>query len=102
MDFSIYKNKNLGFTLMETLLTMFLIGALFSFFIPIAISFVKRNDLDMASEISANALFRAQSLAKLSSHNSSWGVYSLRDAALLLRKDPGPERDRNFYATNPK
>lgn len=67
--------KAKGFTLIEMLLSVALLGLLAGFFSPIYFSIQARNDLDVAANIIAQSLRRAQTLSRAMEGDSSWGVY---------------------------
>lgn len=68
-----------GFTLIEVLLVMMLIGLLAGIGIPVYHALQTRNDLDIAATAAAQNLRRAQILAQAVDGDAMWG----------LRLDPG-------------
>ncbi len=63
-----------GFTLIEILLVFALLAILVAITVPLAISFMRKNDMEISTEIVAESLRRAQSLSFFMNHDSSWGV----------------------------
>ena len=63
-----------GFTLIEILLSVALIGAIAGIGIPIYQTLQVRNDLDLALHIWADSLARAQILARAVEGDTSWGA----------------------------
>jgi prepilin-type N-terminal cleavage/methylation domain-containing protein len=63
-----------GFTLIEVLLSVAIMGLLAGLSIPIYQSFLNRNDLSNNTEAVASSLRRAQTYARASKEDSTWGV----------------------------
>jgi prepilin-type N-terminal cleavage/methylation domain-containing protein len=63
-----------GFTLVEVLLSVVIIGMLTGLSLPVYESFVRRNDLDLAGQNLASAFRRAETYARASNYDSAWSV----------------------------
>jgi prepilin-type N-terminal cleavage/methylation domain-containing protein len=63
-----------GFTLIEVLLSVSIIGMLAGISLPVYESFIRRNDLDLASQQLAATLRRAENYARSVKQDSSWSV----------------------------
>jgi len=74
-----------GFTLLELLLSVAVIGLLAASSIPVYQSFQIRNDLDITAENTAQSLRRAQLLSQAADGDTSWGV-KIQSASLVLFK----------------
>jgi prepilin-type N-terminal cleavage/methylation domain-containing protein len=74
-----------GFSLIEMLLSIVIIGMLMAASAPLYNSLVVRNDLDIAGQQVAGALRRAQTYSKGSEQDSSWGV-EIQSTAVTLFK----------------
>lgn len=77
-----------GFTLLEMMLSVALIGILMGVSIPVFLSFQTRSDMDVAANIIAQSLHRAQILAQASDGDSSWGV-KVSSSTITLFKGVG-------------
>jgi prepilin-type N-terminal cleavage/methylation domain-containing protein len=67
-------SREAGFTLVELLLSVVIIGLLTGLSLPVYESFVRRNDLDLAGQNLAMALRRAETYARASNYDSAWSV----------------------------
>jgi len=63
-----------GFTLVEILLSVVIIGMLTALSVPVYESFVRRNDLDLTTQQLASILRRAETYARAVSTDTVWGV----------------------------
>jgi prepilin-type N-terminal cleavage/methylation domain-containing protein len=63
-----------GFTLIEVLLSVSIIGMLAGISLPVYESFIRRNDLDLASQQLAATLRRAENYARSVKQDSAWSV----------------------------
>jgi len=84
-----------GFTLMETLLVLFLLG-LVSLAAPLAWSFTEQNDLDVATVTLAQSLRRAQSLSSIGFRDVSWGVETQSRSITIFKGASFAGRDPGF------
>lgn len=74
-----------GFSLIEVLLSVAIIGMLAGLSLPIYQSFQNRNELDIATQSLASALRRAQIYTRGVSGDSQWGV-RVQSASITLFK----------------
>lgn len=87
---------NKGFTLLEILLSIALIAILAGFSIPVYQSFQVKNDLDVATNIVAQSLRRAQSLSRSQDGDISWGVKIQTGSITLFKGTNYATRDSAF------
>lgn len=85
-----------GFTLLEVLLSIALLGLIAGFTTPIYSSFQNRNDLDIAISNTVQSLRRAQLLAQASSSDTSWGIKLQAGSLTIFRGSSFAARDSNF------
>lgn len=64
-----------GFSLIEVLLSIALIGILAGLSLPVYTGYVTRNDTQIAAVTLAQAYRHAQSLARSGKHDTAWGVH---------------------------
>ncbi len=74
-----------GFTLIELMLSVSIIGLLTGLSLPVYQSFTNRNDLDITALSLANAMRRAQTYARGMNGDSDWGV-SVQTGSIILFK----------------
>lgn len=74
-----------GFTLLEVLLSIALIGLIAGTAIPLYVSFQNRNDLDIAATTFAQSIRRAQVLSQAVDGDMNWGV-SVHTAEIVIFK----------------
>jgi len=74
-----------GFTLVELLLSVVIIGMLTGLSLPVYESFARRNDLDITSQNVAMALRRAATYARASNYDSAWSVEVQASSIILFR-----------------
>lgn len=74
-----------GFTLIEVLLSISIIGLITGLSLPVYHSFAVRNDLDVAAQNVAESLRRAQVFSRGMSGDDSWGI-SLQSSSIVLFK----------------
>lgn len=91
--------NNQGFSLIEMLLSVTIIGVLAGLSLPIYGSFQNRNDLDITAESTANALRRAQTYARGSKDDSQWGVEVQSTAITLFKGTSFASRDTTYDET---
>ena len=96
MSTSLKYNKNVGFTLLEVLLSVAIIGLIAGLGTPIYQSFQVRNDLDVATNTVAGSLRRAQVLSQAVDGDTSWGLYVQSGAITLFQGLSYVSRDASF------
>lgn len=79
------QNPSRGFSLIEMLLSVAIIGILVAGSAPVFNSFVARNDLDVVGQQVASALRRAQTYARGMDDDSAWSVNVATTAVTLYR-----------------
>lgn len=89
-------NGERGFSLLEVLLSMAIIGVLAGVSLPIYNSFVVRNDLDLTTQQVANILRRAQTYARGMKDDSGWGVRIQSSSVTLYKGSSFTGRNTNF------
>lgn len=85
-----------GFTLMEILLVVALIGLLFGIATPMYISYQFRNDLDVSAITIAQTLRRAQLLSQAVDGDNNWGVRIQINNIILFRGPSYAGRNTGF------
>lgn len=85
-----------GFTLIEILITIFLIAILASFFVSVGLNFYKSQQLDTQTQAIIQTLRRAQSKAMSVEMDSSFGVYLTSDNYTLFKGDSYATRDIQY------
>lgn len=85
-----------GFTLIEMLLSVAIIGMLVGLSLPLLQSFQARTDLDVTTEAVANSLRRAQTYARGVSGDSTWSVRIASGAATLYKGSTYASRDSSY------
>ena len=85
-----------GFTLLEMLLSVTIIGLLAGLSVPVYESFVRRNDLDLTTQSLASALRRAEAYARGVNYDSEWGVAVQSGAITLFRGATYASRNTAF------
>lgn len=88
--------KRGGFTILEILLSVAVIGILAGVMIPVSRSFQLINDLDVATNITVQTLRRAQILSQAVAGDSSWGVKVQSGVITLFRGTSHAGRDMDF------
>lgn len=76
---------NRGFTLLEMLLSVAIIGLIVSLSLPVYQSFQSRTDLDVSAEQLVHTLRRAQTYSRGAKGDSQWGV-RVQNASMTLFK----------------
>lgn len=85
-----------GFTLIEMLLSVALLGIIGGLSVPLYQSFQNKNQLSVAANTAAQTIRRAQVLAQANDGDSSWGVYMQQGSITLFRGDEFNARDAAF------
>lgn len=85
-----------GFTLLEVLLSVALISLIAGMGAPLYQSFQVRNDLNIGGATLVNMLRRAETLARASDGDTSWGVFTASGAITLFRGVSYSARDTAY------
>ena len=85
-----------GFTLVELLLSVVIIGLLVGVTAPLYNSFLRQNDLDITLQQVAHTLRRAQTYARGVNGDSVWSVAVQSDAITLFKGTTFASRDTSF------
>lgn len=93
------KNKQHGFTLLEVLLSVGIITALAGLSLPVFMSFNNRNDLDLAAQVVADSLRRAEVYSRGVSGDSQWGVKVQPGAVVLFKGATYATRNTDYDET---
>ena len=88
-----------GFTLLESLLVMAIVGLFALVTIPIFQNFQNRNDLDLAAVTTAQSVRRAQILSTGVEGDASWGVKVQSGSLVVFKGSSYATRDQNFDET---
>ncbi len=96
MSKSLKYNKNLGFTLLEVLLSVAIITLIAGLGTPIYQAFQVRNDLDVATNTISQSLRRAQVLSQSVDGDSSWGLYVQNGEVALFQGVSYASRNTSF------
>ncbi len=86
-------SKARGFTLLEVLLAVALMGMIAAFSSPLFLSLQSRSSLNSALSAAAPALRRAQALAQGSHGDSPWGVYAQQGRLTVFQGQSYAERN---------
>ena len=89
-------NSNKGFTLLDMLLSITLLGIIGGMIIPSYHTFIVRNDLDIATISLANNLRRAQALSQSADGDMTWGVRVGVGSILIYKGVSYVARDSTF------
>lgn len=89
-------HKNSGFTLLELILTLSIVGALMALAIPVYQSFQVKNDLDIAAQAMTQSFRRAELLAQAVSGDIHWGVKIESGNIILFKGMSFATRDPNY------
>ncbi len=85
-----------GFSLIEVLLSVSIIGIITGISIPVYNSFTTRNDLELNAQQIADTLRRAQTYARGMEGNSAWSVEIQTAAVTLFKGTNFGGRDTSF------
>lgn len=88
-----------GFSLIEMLLSVTIIGVLVGLSLPVYRSFQSSNDLDLTTQSVAEMLRRAQIYARGMKSDSQWGVRVVAGNAVLFKGASYASRDATFDET---
>lgn len=92
------KNQH-GFSLIEMLLSVMIIGMITAISVPLYNSFLARNDLDITSQQIAEAFRRAQVYARGVKNDSAWSVEVQTSAITLFKGTVFASRDTTYDET---
>ena len=79
------RQSQAGFTLLEMLLSVAIIGMLAGLSVPVYESFNRRNDLDITAQTVTAMLRRAAAYARLGQNDSAWSVAIQSNTITLFR-----------------
>lgn len=88
--------KKVGFTLIEMLLVMALMGIIVALTAPIYSTFQTKSDLDLAVESLKTAAYRAQTLSRNMTEDDTWGVHIQNEDIILFKGSSYSLSDPNF------
>jgi prepilin-type N-terminal cleavage/methylation domain-containing protein len=88
-----------GFTLIEVLLSVTLLGMLVGISLPVYETFVRRNDLDLTTQSIASMLRRAETYARAVSTDTAWSVEIQPTAVTLFQGTSFATRNTAFDET---
>jgi len=91
-----YSHRQRGFTLIEVLLSVALLGLIIGIGAPVYQALQVRNDLDIAANNVTQLLRRAQVLSQAADGDVSWGVGIQNGAITLFRGTSFVARDASF------
>lgn len=86
-------DKQKGFTLLELVLVVAMIGLIATFSVTLSTGFISRTDLSRAENESVVGLRRAQVLAQMGTDDSDWGVHIEDNQLTLFKGSNFQERD---------
>jgi prepilin-type N-terminal cleavage/methylation domain-containing protein len=85
-----------GFTLLEVLLTITLMGIIFTFTIPFYQSFRVNNNLDVSANVLAQSLYRAQIFSQAVAGDAPWGIRIQANSIVLFQGTDYANRDTSL------
>jgi prepilin-type N-terminal cleavage/methylation domain-containing protein len=85
-----------GFTLLELLISIAMIGALAAMSVPVYQTFQVKNDIDVARSVAAQSLRRAQTKARAMDGDETWGVHFQAGSITLFQGSSYATRDTDF------
>ena len=88
-----------GFTLVEILLVVGIIGILTVLFVPMGLDFYRTQQLDISSEALAQSIRRVQLKSMSAELDSKFGIYITNDNYILFKGDSYLERDAQYDET---
>lgn len=88
-----------GFTLVELLLSVSIIGTLVGLSLPLYRSFQTQNDLDLTTHAVVSMVRRAQTYARGVNGDSVWGVHIQSGSATLFKGTTYASRDAGYDET---
>ncbi len=91
-----FKKKYSGFSLLELLVVIALMGMLFGMTVPIGVGYIGKNNVTVAKETVVNTLRTAQHNAVNMQQDSKWGVYTQTNSLILYVGDTYATRETTF------
>jgi len=91
----------MGFTLLEMLISVTIIGMLVGVSAPVYESFVRQNDLNLATQGIATMIQRAETYALGNNTDSVWSVELLPASVILFQGTSFASRNTNYDETYP-
>lgn len=88
-----------GFTILEILVAIAIIGVMVGISLPVLQSFQTRNDLDLTTQSIVYMLRRAQANSRAVNGDSQWGVAVQSTSAILFKGATFAGRDSSFDET---
>lgn len=92
-------SREAGFTLIEVLLSVAIIGMLAGLSLPVYESFARRNDLDITTVGVAGAIRRAEAYSRAVRADSTWGIKFQASDVTLYKGSTYAGRDSAFDET---
>lgn len=93
---SMASKKIRGFTLLEMMLSLSILGIIFAMTGPLYRVFMVRNDLDIVVSTMVQNIRRAQTLSQVADGDSEWGVHTATGSILLYKGSNYALRDEAF------
>lgn len=90
-----------GFTLLEVLLSVAIIGLLLAASVPLNLSLFYQNDLDVATNQIAQSLGRAASLSRAADGDTTWGVKVQTGSEVVFKGSSFAARDTAYDESYP-
>lgn len=85
-----------GFTLLEVVLVIVLIGILAGILLPLYMGFANRNNLDIAVAGITQGLRRAQLISQAVNNDSTWGIKVQGSSIVLFKGTDFATRDQTY------
>ena len=94
-----HSDRSRGFTLLELLLSVAIIGVLAGLSLPVYRTLLSKNDLDVATVVTAQSARRAQLLSQAVDGDITWGMKVQRGSIVLFKGTSFGSRDTTFDET---
>jgi prepilin-type N-terminal cleavage/methylation domain-containing protein len=85
-----------GFTLLEVMLSVSILAIMAGIMMPMYLSFMTRNDLDIAVNTIVEGFRRAQTLSQAGGGDTTWGVHIQTGSILLYKGVNYASRDATY------